>query len=170
MSGDKTDIAKLEFQIRLLANSIDHKSHPLESLILNFDWTSEDLHEAEKCFLGAQENIDEGKEFDPSSFEKCFKNKLGLDNQDVINVAVAFYRSGQWVEVCKRYAESFGDNPPSEIRYGILAEKIDHQEIIETIQEYRRVKDRAALMFKFTTTVAVVSAIVVLISYLTAIR
>lgn len=160
MSEAKSEIAKIKFQLHLLGSSIDHHSHPLESLVLSFDWSSEDLRKAEECFLEAQEAIDHNEKFTRSKFENSLKQKLDLDFQDVKSVVIAFYRGGQWVDVCKRYAESFGENPPLEIKYGIQDSQRDYP---DKSLKYMLQQFKFMLLSFVTSLIAVLTAILVIV-------
>ena len=119
MSSNKAEVDKIKYHIRMLAAVFDYDDFPIEGLVLSFDWSEEDLHKAHDCFERAEMKIKAGEDFNYHILERSLKDSLGLDYQEVKSVAIAFFKSGQWTQVCEEYAKSFGDNPPIEI-YAIL--------------------------------------------------
>ncbi len=49
-------------------------------------------------------------------FEKDFDDELGVSYQGLKSIISAFYRNGQWTNVCEAYVDSMGDSPPIEYR------------------------------------------------------
>lgn len=109
-------LEKLEFHIKLLAESLNHIENPTASLVVQFNWSEQDLDSAHDIFEMFDKKISESKKVNWYEFEKEFKDKLNLSYQGLKSVVLAFNRNDQWTEVCHAYASSFGVNVPIELK------------------------------------------------------
>lgn len=108
------EIAKMQYQIDLLARTIDYKAYPIENLVLSLDWSSSDLEKAHDIFEKWDKVLDAAGKVDHFDFESDFEDKLGVGYQTLKGVVNAFYRNGQWTDVCEAFVDSMGDNPSVE--------------------------------------------------------
>lgn len=109
-------LEKLEFHVKLLAESLDHTENPIASLVVSRDWTEQDLDLAHDIFEIFDGKMHESKKINWQEFEQEFKVKLNISYQGLKSVILAFYRNGQWTEVCHAYASSFGNTVPLELK------------------------------------------------------
>ncbi|WP_259781200.1 hypothetical protein [Aestuariispira ectoiniformans] len=112
----EAEIKKIKFQISLIGEAIRYNENPLTSLVIELDWSEEDLEAAHDCFEQAETVLNNNpQDFNNVMFEKLFKEKLGVGYQRVKAIVLAFYREHRWTSVCVAYANSFGDTRPSEL-------------------------------------------------------
>lgn len=97
------EINKLKFQMQMIGESIDYKEYPIQSLILSYDWSQEELNTAYDIFDEIEKELEEGKN-NSHKLEILFNERLGLGYQSVKSVVNAFYRNGQWMSTCMIYA------------------------------------------------------------------
>jgi len=109
-------LEKLEFHIKLLAESLNHAENPIASLVVDFNWSSEDLDCAHDIFEMFDNKIREEEKINWYDLEREFNEKLNISYQGLKSVVLAFYRNGQWTEVCHAYASSFGDSVSIELK------------------------------------------------------
>lgn len=109
-------LEKLEFHVRLLAESLNHTENPTASLVVDFNWSEQDLDLAHDIFETFDIKISESKNINWYEFEKEFQEKLNISYQGLKSVVLAFNRNGQWTEVCHAYASSFGENVSIELK------------------------------------------------------
>jgi len=109
-------LEKIEFHVKLLAESLNHVENPTASLVVQFDWAERDLDLAHDIFETFDNKISESQEVNWYDFENEFNLKLNITYQGLKAVVLAFYRNGQWTEVCHAYASSFGDSVPIELK------------------------------------------------------
>jgi hypothetical protein len=109
-------LEKLEFHVKLLAESLNHTENPTASLVVSFDWSSQDLNRAHDIFEAFDNKMRESEKINWHDLEKEFGDKLNISYQGLKSVVLAFYRNGQWTEVCHAYASSFGNSVPLELK------------------------------------------------------
>lgn len=109
-------LEKLEFHVKLLAESLDHTENPTASLVVSFDWSEQDLNSAHDIFEMFDTKIHEAEKINWYDLETEFNKKLNISYQGLKSVVLAFYRNGQWTEVCHAYASSFGNSAPLELK------------------------------------------------------
>ncbi|WP_347990121.1 DUF1878 family protein [Methylomonas sp. AM2-LC] len=109
-------LEKLEFHVKLLAESLNHTENPTASLVVDFDWSSADLNCAHDIFEMFDNMMREEVKINWYDFEKEFSEKLNISYQGLKSVVLAFYRNGQWSEVCHAYASSFGNSVSLELK------------------------------------------------------
>lgn len=109
-------LAKLEFQVRLLAESLNPEESPIASLVIGFSWSEQDLDAAHDIFEKFDGLLTNEEKVNWHEFESDFNSRLGMSYQAVKSVILAFYANGQWEDVCRSYALSFGDSVPIELK------------------------------------------------------
>ena len=109
-------LERLEFHVKLLAESLNHTENPTASLVVNFNWSSKDLNCAHDIFEMFDNKIHRAEKINWHDLEKEFDTKLNISYQGLKSVVLAFYRNGQWTEVCHAYASSFGENVSIELK------------------------------------------------------
>jgi len=109
-------LEKLEFHVKLLAESLNHAENPIASLVVDFDWSSDDLDCAHDIFEMFDDKIREEEQINWHDLEQEFNQKLNISYQGLKSVVLAFYRNGQWTEVCHAYASSFGNSVSIELK------------------------------------------------------
>ena len=109
-------LEKMEFHIRLLAESIDYSQHPMTLLVIENDWNENDLDRVHDIFERFSKKIESGTTFSHHEFEREFMDELRINYQELKSIVLAFFKNGQWVEVCLAYVKSFGDLPPIELK------------------------------------------------------
>lgn len=109
-------LEKLEFHVKLLAESLNHTENPIASLVVNFDWSEQDLDAAHDIFEMFDKKLQESEKINWCDLEKEFNEKLNISYQGLKSVILAFNRNGQWTEVCHAYASSFGDSVSLELK------------------------------------------------------
>lgn len=107
-------IKKLRYQVSIIAQTIDHDKHPVEALVLNMDWESEDLTKAHDILERWDQRLEKGEDLSAGEFEQDFDRELGISYQGLKSIILAFYRNGQWTNVCEAYVDSFGKSPAVE--------------------------------------------------------
>ena len=103
MSIEK-EIEKLKFQIQTIGETIDYEQYPLQDLIISFDWSREDLNRAHDIFEEYDKKLYKDKEFNSTEFEHKFRDDFEIGYQEVKSIINAFYRNGQWTNICMLYA------------------------------------------------------------------
>lgn len=98
------EIEKLRFQIRCLAEHLDLKDDPMLRLVLRLNWGEQDLVAVHEIIEAYGNLLESDKESTLPEFEKKLRDRFGLDHQEVKAIVLAFYDSGQFVEVCRRAA------------------------------------------------------------------
>lgn len=111
-----TRLEKLEFHVKLLAESLNHDENPVASLVVHFNWSPEDLDCAHDIFEMFDAKIRAVENINWHDLESEFKEKLNISYQGLKSVVLAFYNNGQWTEVCHAYASSFGDHVSIELK------------------------------------------------------
>lgn len=107
-------ISKLQYHVSLLGQSIDYEKYPVEYLVISMNWDRDDLNKAHDIFEKWEKVIEQGHKISSAEFENDFSNELGISYQGVKSVILAFYRNGQWTDVCEAYVDSFGGSPALE--------------------------------------------------------
>ena len=113
LENQKEEIAKIKFHISMLNNYQNYVNNPIGSLVIEFDWSEEDLDKAHDIFEKYDKKILEGG-LDGnlhSLMEKDFNEDLNLGYQEVKSVVLAFFRESRWVNVCVEFVKSYEDEP-----------------------------------------------------------
>ncbi len=107
-------LAKLKYQVETLGQTIDHKTYPVEALILSKDWGPSELDKAHDIFERWDKNLGNGGKMEGGLFEHDFQEALNVNYQGLKSIVLAFYRNSQWTSVCEAYVDSFGKSPSVE--------------------------------------------------------
>ena len=113
LENQKEEIAKIKFHISMLNNYQNYVNNPIGSLVIEFDWSEEDLDKAHDIFEKYDKKIIEGG-LDGnlhSLMEKDFNEDLNLGYQEVKSVVLAFFRESRWVTVCVEFVKSYEYEP-----------------------------------------------------------
>lgn len=105
MTDLEEQVQRLKYQVRLLAETVDFRDHPVPSLVVELDWGSDELSKAHDIFEEYERKINKNKKISWMKFEVKFKDELSIGYQRLKSVVLAFYRNGQWVRVCTEYAK-----------------------------------------------------------------
>lgn len=109
-------LEKLQFQISTIGQAMDYDRHPVETLIISMDWGRQELNGAHDIFEKWDEMLEGGEAMSRHAFEKDFSDALELNYQGLKSVVLAFYRNGQWTNVCEAYVDSFDGRASMEYR------------------------------------------------------
>ncbi|WP_448150340.1 hypothetical protein [Labrys miyagiensis] len=109
----EASIKKLQYQVRIIGSAIDYKQNPIESLILEMDWDETGIGKVHDIFEKWHKLISNGTNLTSGAFENDFRS-INVDYQALKSIILAFYRNGQWVDVCEAYVDSFGASPSIE--------------------------------------------------------
>ena len=104
-------IEKLQYQVKLLGDTVDFKEHPIEYLVVSMDWTEEDLDRVHDVFDKYDQKLTENESIRWGEFEK----DLDTDYQTIKRIVRAFYRNDQWSDVCYAYVKNM-DPVPIELK------------------------------------------------------
>lgn len=107
-------INKLRYQVNILGQTIDYERYPVESLIMSMDWGNDDLNKAHDIFERWDNKLESGETMSSAQFENDFSSDLGVSYQGLKSIILAFYKNGQWTNVCEAYVDSFGNTPAME--------------------------------------------------------
>lgn len=107
-------IAKLKYQVSILGQAIDYDKHPVKALIMSNDWMPKDIEAAHDIFERWNDRLGKDEEMKSFEFEKEFADNLNIDYQGLKSIILAFYRNGQWTNVCEAYVDSLENSPPIE--------------------------------------------------------
>jgi hypothetical protein len=105
MEDLQLQINKLNYQMSLVAESLDSREHPIATLVIAMDWDESDLDKAHDIFEKFEGILDSGKDPSWNEFEFEFK-ELGIGYQKLKMVVLAFHRNFQWTHVCEVYAKA----------------------------------------------------------------
>lgn len=105
---------KLEYQVSVLAECIDHERYPVQALILSMNWNDEQLNKAHDIFQVYDEKLEKGEDINWYEFEHALRGEFSIGYQTVKSIILAFYNNHQWVDVCYGYAMSFEPTTPIE--------------------------------------------------------
>jgi len=105
------ELGKLKYHVKLLGSAIDWRENPTAAMVIQLDWSEEDLDRAEDIF----EKYDQLLENDRSihGLEKELKDTFGIGYQTVKTIILGFWRNSQFPDVCVEYAKQ---NEASEFR------------------------------------------------------
>lgn len=98
-------IDKLEFQMKLVGESISSEDNPIAALVISLNWGKDDLEKAHDIFEKYDNEIEVGNTPNWASFEGDFEDQLHINYQRLKSVVLGFYRNFQWTEVCTQYAK-----------------------------------------------------------------
>ncbi len=108
------EIEKIKYQLRIVGQTINYESHPVEALILSMDWAEGDIDRAHDIFEKYDKKIEKEEKINWHEFEQELKNAFRIEYQTVKSIILAFYNNHQWTNVCYGYAMSFEPTTPIE--------------------------------------------------------
>lgn len=108
------DLKKIKYQLRVLAETIDYDTHPVEALILSMDWNEGDIGRAHDIFEKYDKKIENTEEINWREFEYELRDEFQIGYQTVKSIVLAFYKNHQWTNVCHGYAMNFEPTTPVE--------------------------------------------------------
>ncbi len=118
----KAEIDKLKFHVSLLGEGL-YREKPTASLVIQMDWSEDDLNDAHDIFEEAFNLLDQGKEPVFEHFEKKLKDRFKINYQGIKPIVLAFYENDQWIDVCEWYVMAH-TSVPSE--FSRIAENINN--------------------------------------------
>jgi len=106
MTDINKELEKVKFHIRLIGETIDHRTYPVPSLVIEMDWDSDDLNRAHDIFEKYDTKLQNEEEVNWTYFESELRKIFDIGYQKVKSIILAFFRNHQWTEVCTLYAKS----------------------------------------------------------------
>ena len=112
-----TELEKIKYHIRLLNDrlrsidgeiDLDFHSDPISSLVIEMDWSEDDLKKVRDIFHKKSEQLRQNKQYvNWSAFQHDICNALGMiyDDRPIKEIIVAFWTNGEWVSFCTEYAK-----------------------------------------------------------------
>ncbi len=94
---------RLRYQIKLLGAMV-YARNPIAALVIERDWGEEHLRTAYRIFGDYASKTAGPKGVNWSRFEMDLCNDLGLRQQDIKSIVLAFFRHGEYVGLCRKYA------------------------------------------------------------------
>src|SRR4029453_12529961 len=101
------EVEKIKFHIRLIGETIDHRSYPIPFLVIEMDWDDKDLDKANDIFEKYDNKLERGEEVNWTEFQMELQKTFGIGYQTVKSIVLAFYRNRQWTRVCAGYAQAY---------------------------------------------------------------
>ncbi|MFW2082965.1 hypothetical protein ACNPQK_18590 [Acinetobacter guillouiae] len=99
------EIEKIKFQLSHIGLALDGEKYPIPSLIVSMDWSEQDLEDVHKIFEKYDDLIESNSNLSWGAFESDLKKRFGVTYQGIKPIIKAFYKNGQWVDVCIAYAK-----------------------------------------------------------------
>ncbi|MFW1765928.1 hypothetical protein ACG9X2_10760 [Acinetobacter bereziniae] len=99
------EIEKIKFQISQIGLALDREKYPIPSLIVSMDWNEKDLEDVHNIFEKYDDLIESNSNPNWSTFESDLNKRFGVTYQGIKPIIKAFYRNGQWIDVCTAYAK-----------------------------------------------------------------
>lgn len=100
-------IEKLHYHIRLLAETIDYREHPIPALVIQMDWNDNDLNRAHDIFEEYDAKLEAGEDVNWKEFKMKLRDEFSIGYQTVKSIVIAFHANGQWTDVCRAYAKAY---------------------------------------------------------------
>jgi hypothetical protein len=101
------ELEKIKFHIRLIGETIDHRSYPIPFLVIEMDWDGKDLDAAHDIFEKYDNKLEKKEAVNWKEFEMELRNTFDIGYQTVKSIVLAFYRNRQWTRVCAGYAQAY---------------------------------------------------------------
>ena len=113
----KDQLEKMKFHINLIGETINYEKYPIPSLVIDLNWSSNDLNIAYNIFEDFEKRINHGEtSLLHIDMQVEFEEKLNVNYQELKLVVLSFFYNNQFTEVCIEYAKSFGNSIPIEIK------------------------------------------------------
>ena len=115
----KTELEKIKYHILLINSrmlsidgeiSRDFHSDSIASLVIEMDWSEDDLKNVRDIFHKYSEKLREGKQYvNWSAFQHDICDALGriYDDRPIKDIIVAFWRHREWKCFCAEYAKEY---------------------------------------------------------------
>ncbi|ABK48546.1 DUF1878 family protein [Aeromonas caviae] len=100
-------IDKLRYHVKMLAESVDYREHPIPALVIQMDWDDSDLNRAHDVFEKYDEKLEAGEAVNWHEFEHKLREEFSIGYQTVKSIIIAFYANHQWTNVCREYAKAY---------------------------------------------------------------
>jgi hypothetical protein len=100
-------VQRLQFQMKLVGEALDHREHPIASLVISLNWSEQDLEAAHDIFERYDHLLEENKSPQWGQFEHELRDRFSISYQSVKWIILAFYHNGQWTSVCQEYAKAY---------------------------------------------------------------
>ena len=110
-------VEKLEYHVSILKETVNFDDFPVEYLILSKNWTREQLNKAHDIFERWDEKLRRGEKMSHATFEREFYDELDVNYQGIKSVVRAFYKNGQWTDVCEAFVDDMGPHPSVEYHF-----------------------------------------------------
>ncbi len=95
MTEINEELEKIRYHIKLLSETIDYKEYPIQSLILDMNWDSEDIERAHDIFEKYDTKIENKKRASWTEFELELEQQFNIGYQTVKSIVLAFFRNYQ---------------------------------------------------------------------------
>lgn len=103
--GIEQELAKLRFHVKQLGEAIDDDEHPVTAMVIELNWSEEDLERAHDIFEKYDNQLESHGRFFEHDLEKELKDSFDIGYQTVKTIVLAFWRNHQWQGVCRAYAK-----------------------------------------------------------------
>lgn len=110
----KKEIGRLQYQVSLIVDTIDHQNYPVEYLILSLGWVEGDIDRVHDIFEKYDNKLEGREKVEWNDFEMELRKELDIGYQTVKSIIIAFHRNDQWSNVCYGYAMSREPSAPIE--------------------------------------------------------
>lgn len=87
-------IEKLHYHIRLLAETIDYREHPIPALVIQMDWNDNDLNRAHDIFEEYDVKLEAGEDVNWKEFKMKLRDEFSIGYQTVKSIVIAFHANG----------------------------------------------------------------------------
>lgn len=102
----KNELLKIKYHIKLLNSAVDREKFPIESLIVDMNWSKNHFKACNKIFEKYDSLVTKNGQVNTENFEFELKDQFNADKVKIRKMVSAFHRADQWVGICFRYAEN----------------------------------------------------------------
>jgi hypothetical protein len=100
------EIRKLKYHAKLLYQALGEVD-TYASLAIELDWTEADMSRAHDIFEKYDKQFQDTGNMDGGALERDLRETFNIGYQEVKHIVCVFWKSNQWPDVCKSYAEQF---------------------------------------------------------------
>lgn len=100
----EAELAKLRYHVQMLANTIDFRENPIEHLVVAMNWSEQDLDDALDLFEKYDLAFTTSGALQGGLLERELKERFEITYQTVKDIVLAFWRNGNFPDVCVEYA------------------------------------------------------------------
>jgi hypothetical protein len=98
------ELAKLRYHVRRLADAIDPREHPEAAMVVQLDWSEDDVERATDIFAKYAQLLQSGRSI--HGLEKELKDAFGIVSYQTIKpIVLGFWRLSVHPDVCVEYAK-----------------------------------------------------------------